>query len=163
MAIAVNELPAQLRSKGSVSDLVQQTFVKAVLRADQFRGQTVAELRAWLRSILKSESAVFRRHYFETDARNPKREVSLSDTEGFDCQTTDTTTSRVEHSSSISTAFGQLPLLYQQVVTLRLEHELTFVQIGLRIGKSEEACRKVFARAIDRLRGRVLDSTDECG
>src|SRR5262249_33456245 len=45
-------LNARLRRKVDPSDLVHETFRKAHQHRDQFRGQTEAEHRAWLRCIL---------------------------------------------------------------------------------------------------------------
>ena len=50
--LAQMHLDPRLRGKADASDLVQQTFLQAHQARDQFRGQTEAELAAWLRQIL---------------------------------------------------------------------------------------------------------------
>src|SRR5262249_18859656 len=45
-------LDVRLQGKVDPSDIVQQTLLKAHENRDQFRGQTEAELAAWLRRIL---------------------------------------------------------------------------------------------------------------
>src|SRR5439155_6153692 len=45
-------LDVRLQGKVDPSDIVQQTLLKAHENRDQFRGQTEAELSAWLRRIL---------------------------------------------------------------------------------------------------------------
>ena len=57
LRIARREVPNALRGKASASDLVQQTFLEAVRDFAQFQGSTVAELRAWLRRILRNNLA----------------------------------------------------------------------------------------------------------
>lgn len=77
LSIANAELPSALRAKGGASDLVQETLAVAHQSIHQFRGQTEVELRAWLRTILAREMAMFRRRYLDTDARDVSREVRL--------------------------------------------------------------------------------------
>ena len=48
------QLDSRLRSRLDPSDVVQQTFLIAHEKRDQFRGRTDAELAAWLRTILAS-------------------------------------------------------------------------------------------------------------
>src|SRR5262245_58290664 len=49
LLIAQGELSPDLRAKAGASDLVQQTFLDAQRDFGRFRGESVAELRAWLR------------------------------------------------------------------------------------------------------------------
>src|SRR5262245_28489954 len=48
---------SQLQGKLDPSDLVQQTLLKAHQGRDQYRGQTEAELKSWLRQILATTLA----------------------------------------------------------------------------------------------------------
>src|SRR5689334_17657836 len=79
LTIANAELPADLRAKGGASDLVQDSLLAAHTARRQFRGRTVAELRAWLRGILRNELSAFRRSYRGTAARDVAREVPLTE------------------------------------------------------------------------------------
>ena len=75
LTIAHAELPGCLRAKGGASDIVQEALASAHRARDQFRGETVAELRAWLRAILLNEASAFRRRYLDTAVRDVAREV----------------------------------------------------------------------------------------
>lgn len=161
LSVATSELPTDLQAKGGASDLVQQTLANAVQSKHQFRGTTLVELRAWLRAILQSEAAVFRRRYLMTAARDVSREVALAASDTQDEHTPVTAAVQAEHSERISAALSQLSNEQQQAVSLRMEDELSFAEIGDRLGRSEDAARKLFTRALNRLRGHLLDISDE--
>jgi RNA polymerase sigma-70 factor (ECF subfamily) len=160
LSIANAKLPDALRSKGGASDLVQDTLALAHQCRDTFRGQTMAELRAWLRTILSNEVAAFRRRYTDTDARDIRREAEL----GYDSAVTRAEPIDVllqsERDDRLVSAVADLPEDGRYAVCLRIEQGLSFAAIGERLGRSEAAARKLFVRAIGQLRGTV-PSTDE--
>ena len=78
LSVANAELAARPARQGRGQRLVQETLAAAHQSRHQFRGQTVTELRAWLRGILLKELATFRRRYLETAARDVSREVRLT-------------------------------------------------------------------------------------
>lgn len=160
LAVANDELPADLRAKGGASDLVQQTLAAAIRSEHQFRGGTISELRGWLRAILRSEVAAFRRRYSATAARDVGRELPMDSVTAQDHRTPVAAVLQTEQAQQVSAAVGQLPDDLRQAVVLRLEDDLSFAEIGERLGRSEEAARKLFTRALDRLRGRLTDAAD---
>jgi RNA polymerase sigma-70 factor (ECF subfamily) len=159
LAIAHARLPPTLRAKGEASDLVQETLAAAYQAKHQFRGQTLGELRAWLRTILVNELATFRRHY-ETSTRNVAREKPLdaAQTE-ISPATPITEVIRREETRLLTRAVAGLPREYHLAVLLRVEDGLSFAGIGARLGCTEEAARKLFTRALERLRDAVHTST----
>lgn len=161
LAIANKELPLDLRAKGGASDLVQQTLASAVQSRHQFRGNSVGELRAWLRSILHSEAAVFRRRFTQTAARDVGREEPLNSQLAVRDQAPDELAVRAEHDENLATAMRQLSHEQHQAVALRMDDGMSFAEIGVQLGRSEEAARKLFTRAIDRLRVGLVDGLDD--
>ena len=161
LSVANAELPPGLRAKGGASDLVQETLAAAHQSRHQFRGQTVTELRAWLRGILLNELATFRRRYLETAARDVSREVPLTVArDGVVDALPVTDIIRQEDSRSLAAAVARLPDEFRLAIVLRSEHGLSFAEIGERLGRTEEAARKLFARALARLREQALASAD---
>jgi RNA polymerase sigma-70 factor (ECF subfamily) len=153
LTIANAELPAGLRAKGGASDLVQEALAAAHHARDQFHGRTLADLRAWLRAILLNELATFRRRYHDTAARDVGREVPLAaGRTGVVHALPLTEMIRREDDRRLAAAVARLPEDARLVVALRTEEGLSFAAIGARLGRSEEAARKLFARALDRLR-----------
>ena len=77
LLIAREELDADLRAKGSASDLVQETFVEAQRDFAHFHGEGEGELLAWLRAMLLNNLRDFTRRYQPTGKRGVDREISL--------------------------------------------------------------------------------------
>jgi RNA polymerase sigma-70 factor, ECF subfamily len=68
----------------------------------------------------------------------------------------------VEEAVRLRAALERLPENYRRVIQLRNWEERSFVEIGERLERSDEAARKLWARAIDRLRGELLGGSDHC-
>src|SRR5262249_21935157 len=77
LLVAERELAPDLRAKGGASDLVQETFLEAQRDFADFRGDTEAEFRAWLRRLLLHNVANFARHFRDTAQRQAARERPL--------------------------------------------------------------------------------------
>ena len=60
---ARRQLGSRLRRKLDAADIVQETLLKAHEKLKQFRGQTEAELAAWLRTILENTLAMAVRQF----------------------------------------------------------------------------------------------------
>src|SRR5690242_5684865 len=75
--VANQELDQELCSKAGASDLVQETFLEAQQGFAGFRGRNEAELRRWLRQMLRNNLANFARGFRGTRKRDTGREVSL--------------------------------------------------------------------------------------
>ncbi|MFO1000945.1 MAG: sigma-70 family RNA polymerase sigma factor [Planctomycetaceae bacterium] len=161
LEIANKEVPADLRAKGGASDLVQQTFAAALRWESQFRGESIAELKAWLREILRTEAAVFRRQYYQTARRDVSKEVAMNPMEVRHGSTPQSVVIKAEETLHLSSAFSNLPIDYQKVVMLRMEQQMTFCEIGEKLGRSEDAARKLFSNAIRRLRLDLAATADE--
>jgi RNA polymerase sigma-70 factor (ECF subfamily) len=149
-------LGPDLTVKGGASDMVQETFCQAHRRFGDFRGRSPEEWRGWLRSILVRQLAEHRRRFCSTDSRPLGCEVSLNDRERTitidDRETPIRTLIRREREESLMTTLARLPENYREVVVARHRDKLSHEQIGLRLGISAEAARKLCERAIVRLR-----------
>ena len=160
LGIAGRRLGADLRSKGGASDLVQQTFVDAQCQFERFRGESEKELLAWLRQILVHNLAQFQRRYRDTGKRDLGREVPLfgeasSTAGGADLATQTPSPSEQmiarEQTEAVQQALEHLPEELRQVLALRHDEQLTFEQIGRRLGRSTSGARALWLRAVERL------------
>jgi RNA polymerase sigma-70 factor (ECF subfamily) len=161
LAIAERHLEPDLRAKGGASDLVQETFLEAQRDFARFQGSSPDELRAWLRQVLLHNVGAFTRRFRGTTKRAIEREVVLS-TGGSsadlapDLAGPPVTPSGVavahEQALALRRALDRLPEEYRRVVVLRFEEERTFEEIGRLTDRSPDAARKVWSRAMERLR-----------
>jgi RNA polymerase sigma-70 factor (ECF subfamily) len=161
LLVANEELPSDLRPKVAASDLVQDTFLKAHEHFAQFRGSTPDELCAWLRRILLNHLANRTRDYYRTDKRRLSLEVPLANTplanmENVLASEADSPRTRLlarEEADALDRALEHLPEHYRDVILWRMRDGLPFEEIGRRLDRSEEASRKLWVRAIERLQG----------
>lgn len=58
--------------------------------------------------------------------------------------------------SDLWRAVEELPVTYRQAIVLRFCRDLSFQQIGKKMGKSEGAAKMILYRALKRLRKRVV-------
>lgn len=157
--LADGQLGPDLASKVASSDLVQETFLAARRDFASFRGRTPEEFRGWLRGVLLHLAANTRRHY-RTQAHSAAREVSLEGdgSHGIAGKLADSVTSpsqgamRHEESRTVLEALEQLPLHYRSVIEWHHRDQLTFEEIAVRLRISPEAARKLWGRALSRLR-----------
>jgi len=156
---AEHELPLTLRAKVGPSDIVQETAIDAHRDFPRFRGTTQEELYAWLRTILQNNVMDAVRRFEMAQKRAAKRETSLSvivDRCGISVlppgsHTPDHSAIRREDAALLAGVLTRVPDNYQTVLRLRYWDGLTFPEIATRIGRSEEAARKLWYRALARL------------
>jgi RNA polymerase sigma-70 factor (ECF subfamily) len=159
LRMANQELASDLRAKQGASDLVQETFVEAHQDFARFDGATAAQWRAWLRGILQHKLANLVRHYCQTDKRHVNREVPLPGTSadgpsGGPMAPDSSPSAQAqahEQDEALNRALAQLPEAQQQIIRLRSYEDLSFEEAGRRLGRSAEAARKLWGRAIEQL------------
>jgi RNA polymerase sigma-70 factor, ECF subfamily len=156
LLVANDGLKPELRAKGNASDMVQETFLRAQRGIEGFRGRTASEWRHWLRSILVRNLAEEGRRFGATAKRQIQREVTIRELIGLDCKRTTETPSndlaRREREAALIEALERLPAHYRDVVIWHHREQLSFEEIGQRLGNSAEAARKLWTRALICLR-----------
>ena len=166
LTVAQRELLPDLRAKGGASDLVQQTFLEAQRDFARFHGKTEAELLAWLRRLLLNNLANFARDYRETAKRQVAREVGLPDADSsklggpIPAAATPSPSKQAmahERTEAVMEALDKLPADYRQIVLLRYREERSFEEIGQMMGRSANAARKLWLRAVERLKQDLIE------
>ncbi|MEM8681590.1 MAG: sigma-70 family RNA polymerase sigma factor [Planctomycetota bacterium] len=159
--VANQELDARLQVKCAPSDLVQNTLAKAVERFDGFEGNEKA-LLAWLRRILSNEIIDLRRalHTDKRDIRresvDPNRPASRLGVVDPD-QTPGSQAALMEDIGRLKSALRQLSHDHEEVIRMRNWERLSFAEIGQRMGRSEDAAKKLWGRALAKLRDVLAD------
>ena len=152
MTIATTELPNALRGKIGESDIVQETILKGFEDYGEFHGTTREELALWLKTILLHITLNWHKAY-HTQKRDLTLEVPASnELVSRGQQSPSQVVVTREQLTNLDEALSRLPSVYREVILLRHRENLTFVEIGARIQKSEDAIRKTWIRAIAQLK-----------
>jgi RNA polymerase sigma-70 factor (ECF subfamily) len=161
LLVSGEELKEEIRAKVAPSDLVQQTFLEAQRDFRSFSGQHHSELLAWLRQILLNNVANENRKFLATQMRNVAKEVPLqtgaSDSGPFPNVEAEVLSPRSlviarEDEEQLKEALQRLGEQDRRVLRLRFEENRSFAEIGNLLDRSAEAARKVWFRAVERLR-----------
>jgi RNA polymerase sigma-70 factor (ECF subfamily) len=152
-----------MRGKADPSDVVQETLLKVHKNFRQFRGTTESEWMAWLRTILVRSLTDLQKG-FQRQRRNVTRDRSLkSDVNPSSTMlgnmipaagpSPSQEAQRREGAALVADAIAELEPEDRDVVILRNLHELDWNTIGERTGRSPDAARMLWARAMQRVGG----------
>ena len=170
-AIARRRLPAEVRPHLAPSDLVQETVCEVQLGFADFHGQSGPEFLAWLRGILvhNATDAVRRRRAFEraidrfaAAAPNP---LPIAEDRARRSPTTpprptEASAIRRDDAHLATRVLAALPEDARMVVRMRYWEGLSFVEIGRRLGRTDNAVRKTWYRAVARLQDALNSDRD---
>jgi RNA polymerase sigma-70 factor (ECF subfamily) len=166
LSVANRELDTDLAAKAGASDLVQETLMQAQLGLGHFQGRTEAELRGWLRRILRHNLAHLVRYYRQTLKRKSAREISIDrdpDAEALKDNLAASNTSpsgeaiRHEELDRVHRALARLSERDRQVILWRSRDYRPWDDIGRRLGTTPEAAKRAWSRALGRLRAQLGD------
>ncbi len=164
--IAREELSSKLQAKEDASDVVQATLLKAQLNFHNFEGNDRKTLRFWLRKILINTLKDIARKYEKSEKRQVEREVRLEGSSQINpadkLPGDDPTPSEVvmagEREEALVNALSCLTQDQRRVIQLRTRKHLDFEEIGEILGRSAEAVRLLWYRAVQRLADELRQS-----
>jgi RNA polymerase sigma-70 factor, ECF subfamily len=162
------QIGRRLQGKADPADLVQDTFLEAHRNWERFRGTTEAELLSWLRRILAARTADLIRRYLGSQRRDVRLERELvaelerssQDLDAGLLAKQDSPSQQVarrEEGVLLADALDLLPEDYREVLLLRHLEGLTFPEVGQRMGRTLDAVKKLWTRALDCLRRSLKD------
>ena len=150
------ELRARLESR----DILQATLLKSVEHLADFEGRHSGSLMAWLAKIAEHEIRD-RADYQQRQRRDAAREVALETDAALPAPARSALSQAIltEEAERLEIALESLTPAHREVILLRKFEELPFGDIARRLGKSEDACRMLLARAMTALTLRLAGRT----
>jgi RNA polymerase sigma-70 factor (ECF subfamily) len=163
LLLARLQIGARLQGKVDAADVVQETFLEAYRHFADFRGVTERELVTWLREILAGTFANLVRRYLGTRRRDVRLECELSaavdrSSRVLDAGLLDQGSSpsqraaRREQAVLLADALERLPADYRELLVLRHLEGLTFAEVARRMGRGVDGVKKLWPKALARLR-----------
>jgi RNA polymerase sigma-70 factor (ECF subfamily) len=151
---------ARGRSSGAWdhSDVAQDCCLKLfrLPPEQEFRGATGPELIAWLTRIARRQALDAIRKE-RTKKRGGSQEVEHPDDAGdWDDVAAETSTpsqqaARNEEHADLNAALERLSDDHQRVIRLRIFENLSYAEIAQRLGRTEDAAKQLFHRALEKL------------
>jgi RNA polymerase sigma-70 factor, ECF subfamily len=163
--IAASLLRTASRASVDVSDVVQETNLKACGNFSTFRGNDEPALVAWLRQILvnlvlnliKKQSTLGQRPE-SLEALLAQASVQAHQALASPGSSPSAHASRREQAVLTANALESLPPDYQQVLVLRYLEKVPHAEIGRQMGRSEQASRMLLMRAAEALEQRLRET-----
>jgi RNA polymerase sigma-70 factor, ECF subfamily len=156
------QIKPSIQTKVDASDIAQDTIIKALERFSQFRGESEAELAAWLRTILSRRLADLGRFY-HADVRKVSREHSIQNAldatslqlrgmlpDGGDSPSD--VANRSELGIVLANALSELSEEHRNVIVMRNLEDCDWPEIAESLSRTEAAARMLWTRALQKLR-----------
>jgi len=145
-------LGRDLRSRLESRDILQATLLKSFEHVSDLKADETRSVMAWLARIAEHEIRDCA-DFHHRQRRDAARETPLEDDAPLPALTR-SALSRVildEQATRLEEALESLSPAHREVILLRKFEELSFSEIARRLGKSEDACRMLLARAMTAL------------
>jgi len=160
-------LPVYLRRRLSTSDIVQEARIVAFRRCGDFEDRGVGSFRNWVHGIAENKIRAAIEKHLKTAKRAAGREVSRAHRrETAQFASRDPSPSQAAIGAELAElaleAMRALPKDHREVLRLAREEQLPLREVAGRMGRSYEATRKLYARALRRFAD-LLDSMRGAG
>ena len=142
-----------LRRHMESRDILHASLLKAFQKIETFESSDTRSLMAWLAAIADNEIRD-QAEYHGRQRRDAARLVTLEQgLDGLSAQIRSQVSRLIldESLERLESALEALPPEQREVILLRRYEELSFKEIGQRLGRSPDACRMLLARAMTAL------------
>jgi RNA polymerase sigma-70 factor (ECF subfamily) len=146
------KLGRTLRERLESRDILQATLLKSFQHLGEFRGSDGQALLAWLARIADRE-IVDRADYHRRQRRDAGRESPVDDHPDLTARVRSVLSQVIieEQAGELEAALDAISDAHREIILLRKFEDLSFKDIAGRLGKSEDACRMLLARALTAL------------
>lgn len=147
---------SKLRQKVETYDILQSVFLEAVSAAGDREFRSERHFHSWLNRLVESRLQRKAR-FFSQQRRSAEKERPLNPQgaveppPGPPQHRPISLVEKLDDEERVERALEQLPSGQREVLVLRFYEQLSFAEIGERIGRSEEAARKLVNRAVELL------------
>jgi len=144
--VAAQETWQAYSAKCCLSDLVQKGAVDIWKGFPSFKGNCTAEFICWVRAIIRHNAVDEQRKQ-----QKPAQKPGLIDDDNIAAASADNPLAQAiqsESAADVKAALARLPDHYAEVLRLKTWGGKTCAQIGHKMGRSEDAVRKVWCRAL---------------
>jgi RNA polymerase sigma-70 factor (ECF subfamily) len=158
-------LDRRLHARIDASDVIQEAYVDAINRLDEYLREPSYPLFLWLRWIVGERLLKLHRHHLGTQMRDAGLEVSIyrgalpaASSAALAAQLLGKHTSltqaavRAERMMRLQDALNTLSAIDCEVLSLRHFEEMTLAETALALGIEESAAAKRYVRALKRLK-----------
>ena len=150
------KLPAAVRRKVAESDVIQEAYLAAFLSLGDFEDRGEASFKRWLGKILEHKILDEVRRYFGTRKRDARREQSTTGSSpDMGKPASDPSPSMhamaAEERAAMWQAVDGLAQDYRTILRLVHQEGLNLTEAGARMGRSPDAARKLYGRAVAKL------------
>jgi RNA polymerase sigma-70 factor (ECF subfamily) len=145
-------LGPDLRQRLESRDILQAAMLRSLERIRQFEGHETRSWMSWLTRIAENEIRD-RVDFQHRQRRDAARDLPLDDEAPIRAVTRSALTRVIqdEESRRLEAAMDALSDAHREIILLRTFQELSFAEIGKRLGKTEDACRMLMTRALTAL------------
>jgi RNA polymerase sigma-70 factor (ECF subfamily) len=158
-------LDRRLQARVDASDVIQEAYVDAVRRLDDYLKEDKYPLFLWLRLLVGERLLKLHRHHLGTQLRDAGLELSIyrgalpaASSAALAAQLIGKHTSptqaavRAERMIRVQDALNALEPIDREVLSLRHFEEMTLAETALSLGVEEAAAAKRYIRALKRLK-----------
>ena len=167
-ARARSRLPSSLRGKVAASDVVQEAWLAAFLDVGKFEDRGDGSFGNWLRRILEHKIGHEIGRHVAAGKRDVRREIRMrTGTQGAAAAQDQLSPSQdamaEEEEARLRAARETLSDDHRTVIALVHDEGLTLGAAGARMGRSADAARKLYSRAVTELGARLRRGRESDG